>query len=81
MTGTIWASLITAAALLGSGLIAALVTVGLAVWRSVQRARKTNEALWLYTRDLIDHIYRGGLGPPPAPPEYIRHIYEPGDDQ
>lgn len=28
-----------------------------------------NRRLWFYTRQLIDHIYRGHPAPPPPPPE------------
>ncbi len=27
-----------------------------------------NQLLWLYNRQLMDHIYRGNPPPPPAPP-------------
>lgn len=73
-------ALIAAGAGLGAGVVAAVTTVGLTVWRHVTATERINEGLWLYTRQLIDHIYRGGLGPPPPPPDHIRHLYE-GHDQ
>lgn len=30
-----------------------------------------NRALWLYTKELIDHIYKGKPPPPPEPPKII----------
>ncbi len=42
-------------------------------------AEVTNRGLWEYTRLLIDHIYRGRIGPPPPPPDHIKHIYQIGD--
>lgn len=30
-----------------------------------------NRALWLYTRQLIDHIYKQSPPPPPEPPQAV----------
>ena len=79
MSDTLIASTIAAAALLLSGLLTALVTVGTLVFRWIKRIQSDNHSLWTYTRQLIDHIYRGGIGPPPPPPPHIAHIYEGGE--
>lgn len=79
MTETVIVALVAAGGVLASAVVAGVVTVGTLFWRRVIRAESNNNALWLYTRDLIDHIYRGGLGPPPPPPAHIAHLYELGD--
>lgn len=70
---------VTAAAMLGAALIAAVATAWVWTMRRMLRAEAHNVQLWRYTRTLIDHIYRGLGSPPPEPPESIRHIYESGD--
>ncbi|MFV0315500.1 MAG: hypothetical protein ACK5O2_00865 [Microthrixaceae bacterium] len=67
---------IAGGAVVVSGLIAAGVTLASLMLRRMIRAESTNISLWTYTRLLIDHIYRGGVGPPPDPPEHFRHLYE-----
>jgi len=32
------------------------------------RSERDNRLLWLWCRQLVDHIYRGGTPPPPAAP-------------
>lgn len=77
-TGIIVAA-IGALAIVGAGIVTAAGSAWVWLYRRVLRAEAHNQALWRYTRDLIDHIYRGRGAPPPEPPESIRHLYEPGD--
>lgn len=78
MSTPVLVAIITAAGLLAGGIITAVVTVGTMVWQRFNQVERTNNSLWEYTRILIDHIYRGGLGPPPPPPEHIKNIYDLG---
>jgi hypothetical protein len=41
------------------------IAINLARWHS------DNRQLWLWNRQLVDHIYRGLPPPPPAPPAGI----------
>lgn len=70
-----------AIAIVAAAIIAAVGTAWAWMWRRVLRAEAHNQALWRYTRTLIDHIYRGGGAPPPEPPESIKHLYEQGEPQ
>lgn len=79
VTETVIVAVIAAAGTLAVGILTAVVTIGSLFWRRMLRAESNNVALWTYTRHLIDHIYRGGVGPPPPPPEHIAHLYETGD--
>ena len=49
--------------------------------KKLDRLARENQALWYYTRHLIDWGYRprkpGEL--PPEPPETVKHLYEFGD--
>lgn len=49
--------------------------------RKLARLASENQALWYYTRHLIDWGYRphGPGDRPPEPPQSIRHLYEFGD--
>lgn len=64
---------------LGVAALAWLTAAQARTWRRLQRAEATHHGLWLYTRILIDHIYRGEDPPPPPPPGHIAHLYEIGD--
>jgi hypothetical protein len=52
--------------------IAALLGTGVRAWLSLRNRADQYEAhnrmLWLYCRQLIDHIYRGKPPPPPPAP-------------
>lgn len=48
--------------------IAALVAGGVTLAVQLAKWKADNQLLWLYSRELIDHIYRGNPPPPPAPP-------------
>ena len=48
--------------------IAALVAGGITLGVQLTRWYNQNQLLWLYNRQLIDHIYRGNPPPPPTPP-------------
>ena len=36
--------------------------------KAIEELHTDRHMLWLYARELIDHIYRGKPPPPPAPP-------------
>ncbi|GAA1790975.1 hypothetical protein [Leucobacter iarius] len=63
--------------------VAALLTYVTAAQARMQRdlgaAERTNDALWAYTRSLIDQVYRLG-GQPTDPPQYIRKLYPSKED-
>lgn len=42
-----------------------------AIREASHKRDQENRALWLYTKELIDHIYRGKPPPPPDPPKII----------
>ncbi|QBE48743.1 hypothetical protein [Leucobacter triazinivorans] len=79
MSAPVLAALIAAGGVLGAAVITACATLAGLLWRRMIRAEVTNHGLWAYTRDLIDHIYRGRIGPPPSPPDHIKHLYQTGD--
>ncbi|WP_152485699.1 hypothetical protein [Leucobacter chironomi] len=79
MSDAILTALVAAFGVIGAAVIGTVASIAALVWRSMRRAASTNVSLWTYTRLLIDHIYRGGIGPPPAPPAHIAHLYETGD--
>lgn len=37
--------------------------------KRITRLERRDRAWWLYSRSLVDHIYRGLPPPPPKPPE------------
>lgn len=76
MSEAVIVALVGVIGVIGAALITAVGALAGVFWRRMIRAETNNHALWTYTRQLIDHIYRGGLGPPPEPPEHIRHLYE-----
>lgn len=47
---------------------AALIAGGITLAVQLGKWHTDNHLLWLYNRQLIDHIYRGNEPPPPAPP-------------
>jgi uncharacterized membrane protein YhaH (DUF805 family) len=47
-----------------AGVIAGMVTLAIAL----VRWHADNRRLWLWNRQLVDHIYRGSPPPPPPPP-------------
>lgn len=47
-----------------------------AVERRQDELDTRNRALWLYCRQLIDHIWRGRGAPPPDPPDSIAGEFE-----
>lgn len=42
-----------------------------AIREASHKRDQENRALWLYTKELIDHIYKGKPPPPPEPPKII----------
>lgn len=57
---------IVTVALIGGG-----VTLAVELWKrqvELSKMQAENQMLWLYNRQLVDHIYRGNPPPPPAPP-------------
>lgn len=46
----------------------ALVTGGVTLGVQLTKWKADNHRLWLWNRQLVDHIYRGSPPPPPAPP-------------
>lgn len=51
------------------GLVAAIAGSYLTVRAQVRLVQKDNALLYLWNRELVDHIYRGSGPPPPAPPQ------------
>lgn len=76
--GTI-AALLSLLGVLGAAALAWLTAAQAANRKNIQRIEKQNNALWYYTRHLIDWGYKNGDEPPPDPPESIRHLYEFGE--
>ena len=51
--------------------LSALIAGGVTLAVQLTKWRADNRLLWLWNRQLVDHIYRG-LGPPaPAPPKEL----------
>ena len=48
--------------------VVALVGGGVTLGVQLTKWYAQNQLLWLYNRQLIDHIYRGNPPPPPTPP-------------
>lgn len=48
--------------------VVALVGGGITLGVQLTKWYAQNQLLWLYNRQLIDHIYRGNPPPPPTPP-------------
>lgn len=48
--------------------LAALVGGGITLAINLTKWHLDNRRLWLWNRQLVDHIYRGLGPPPPAPP-------------
>lgn len=68
-------TLIIALASAGSALAGALIQAAVANHRHhfdealiIQQSIEDNQLLWLWNRELVDHIYRGASPPPPPPP-------------
>lgn len=59
------ATIVTAAATIGGGILASFGMVR----AQVARVQKDNHLLYLWNRQLVDHIYRGEDPPPPTPPD------------
>ncbi len=55
-----------------AGVVAgALVAGGVTLAVQLTKWRADNRLLWMYNRELIDHIYRGLGPPPPVPPREL----------
>lgn len=79
MTEATIVAILGALGLLGVAALAWLTAQQAATRKNIARIEQQNGALWYYTRHLIDWGYKNAEGPPPAPPESIRHLYEFGD--
>lgn len=64
MTDTISIAIVGMVAVVLAALIGGAVTLAVAL----ARWHTDNKRLWLWNRQLVDHIYRGLGPPPPAPP-------------
>lgn len=62
---TIVVAVIGACASVAAAIIATRVTVR----SQVARVQKDNQLLYLWNRQLVDHIYRRQAPPPPSPPD------------
>ncbi len=51
------------------GLIASTTKNQLEAYNLAAQMQEDNQLLWLWNRELIDHIYKQDPPPPPAPPE------------
>lgn len=71
MSDPVWVALI---ALAGGGGLTYLTAAQVRTRRRIERAERSNHALWAYTRSLIDQVYRLG-GIPTEPPNYVAHLY------
>lgn len=58
------APLLTFLGIVTVAMIGGAITLGV----QITKWHADNRLLWLYNRQLIDHIYRGSPPPPPAPP-------------
>ncbi|GAA5205877.1 hypothetical protein GCM10025774_04880 [Microbacterium kyungheense] len=57
-------AIVTALAVVLAAIVAGMVTLAIAL----VRWHADNRRLWLWNRQLVDHIYRGLPPPPPPPP-------------
>lgn len=48
--------------------LVALITGGITLAIQLTKWQADNRRLWLWNRQLVDHIYRGLPPPPPSPP-------------
>ena len=48
--------------------LSALIAGGITLAVQLTRWQADNRRLWLWNRELVDHIYRGLPPPPPGPP-------------
>lgn len=48
--------------------LAALIAGGITLAVNLTKWHGQNQRLWLWNRQLVDHIYRGSPPPPPPPP-------------
>lgn len=48
--------------------LSALIAGGITLAIQLTKWQADNRRLWLWNRQLVDHIYRGLPPPPPAPP-------------
>lgn len=48
--------------------VASLIAGGVTLAVQLTKWHADNRRLWLWNRQLVDHIYRGLAPPPPAPP-------------
>ncbi|TQM25121.1 hypothetical protein [Microbacterium kyungheense] len=64
MSDPILIAIVTALAVVLAAIVAGMVTLAIAL----VRWHADNRRLWLWNRQLVDHIYRGLPPPPPPPP-------------
>lgn len=64
---TIIVAVIGACASVAAAVVASRVTVR----SQVARVQKDNQLLYLWNRELVDHIYKKLGPPPPAPPDHL----------
>lgn len=69
-------AIILAAVAAAAGILGSRYSRVAAVERRVDELDTRNRALWLYCRQLIDHIWRGRGAPPPDPPDVIAGEFE-----
>ena len=72
-------AMIAALGVIGAAMVGGIVTVFALLWNRIVKLEGVNRAQFLYTRHLIDHIYRSAPPPPPPPPPYIAELYERTD--
>lgn len=72
------AAIITAIGVVLAAAIAAVAGVLVHHSKRMSRMEQREKSYWLYTRQLVDHIYRGLPPPPPKPPAGL--FEEPTDD-
>lgn len=73
MTLDVTAVLVSALALLGV-MTAAMVSGGVALVLDLRKTRRESRLVWMWARELVDHIYRGNPPPPPEPPAAILNL-------
>lgn len=54
-----------------ASIAAAIIATRVTVRSQVGRVQKDNALLYLWNRELVDHIYKGLGPPPPAPPNHL----------